>query len=72
MNEFAIDDAFEHARAVMQIIQVTDPALIAEACRSKDLDKTNPGKQAMSNFAGPHGYHTLLTGLSDARWKVVR
>ncbi len=56
----------------MQIIQVTDPALIAEACRSKELDRTNPGNRALSIFAGPHGYPTLLTGPSDARWRVVR
>ena len=51
---------------------MTDPALIAEACRSKDLDRTNPGNRAFSTFAGPHGYPTLLTGPSDARWRVVR
>ncbi|CAL5225848.1 g8631 [Coccomyxa viridis] len=56
----------------MQVIQVTDPALIAEASRSKELDRTNPGNRALSIFAGPHGYPTLLTGPSDARWRVVR
>ena len=61
-----------HAPNAMQIIQVTDPALIAEACRSKDLDKTNPSTQALANFAGPHGYHTLLTSQSNTRWRAVR
>ena len=51
---------------------MTDPALIAEASRSKELDRTNPGNRALSIFAGPHGYPTLLTGPSDARWRVVR
>lgn len=72
MTVTAPDHLSYYACTSMQIIQVTDPALIAEACRSKDLDRTNPGNRALSIFAGPHGYPTLLTGPSDARWKVVR
>ena len=54
-----------------QIIQVTDPAIIAEALRSKELDK-RVMSPALNYFAGPHSLPTLLTGVSDERWKAVR
>ena len=55
----------------MQILQVTDPAIIAEALRNKDLDK-QPLSQALNFFAGPHSLPTLLTSGSNERWKAVR
>jgi len=55
----------------MQILQVADPALIAEALRSKDLDK-RPMNAALDYFAGPHSLPTLLTNASNERWKAVR
>ena len=55
----------------LQILQVTDPAIIAEALRNKDLDK-QPLSQALNYFAGPHSLPTLLTSGSNERWKAVR
>ena len=55
----------------VQILQITDPAIIAEALRSKDLDK-RPVNEALNYFAGPHALPTLLTNESNARWKGVR
>ncbi len=55
----------------MQILQVTDPAIIAEALRSKELDKKTVS-DALNYFAGPHALPTLLTAESTERWKVVR
>ena len=55
----------------MQILQVTDPAIIAEALRSKDLDKRTVSN-ALNYFAGPHALPTLLTNESNERWKAVR
>ena len=56
---------------LMQIIQCTDPAIIFEALRNKDLDK-RPLSPALNYFAGPHALPTLLTGVSDEKWKAVR
>lgn len=53
------------------VLQITDPALIAEALRNKDLDK-KPVNDALNYFAGPHSLPTLLTSESNARWKGVR
>ncbi len=55
----------------MQILQVTDPAIIAEALRNKDLDK-QPLSKALNYFAGPHSLPTLLTSGSNERWKASR
>ena len=55
----------------MQVLQITDPALIAEALRNKDIDK-KPVNDALNYFAGPHSLPTLLTSESNARWKGVR
>ena len=55
----------------MQILQVTDPAIIAEALRSKDLDKRTVSN-ALNYFAGPHALPTLLTNESNERWKASR
>ena len=55
----------------VQVLQVTDPAIIAEALRSKELDKKTV-LDALNYFAGPHGLPTLLTAESTERWKVVR
>ena len=55
----------------MQVLQITDPALIAEALRNKDLDK-KPVNDALNYFAGPHSLPTLLTSESNARGKGVR
>jgi len=57
--------------AGVQILQVADPALIAEALKSKDLDK-RPMNAALDYFAGPHSLPTLLTNASNERWKAVR
>ncbi|CAL5222409.1 g4768 [Coccomyxa viridis] len=53
------------------ILQVTDPAIIAEALRNKDLDK-QPLSKALNYFAGPHSLPTLLTSGSNERWKASR
>ncbi len=55
----------------LQILQVTDPAIIAEALRNKDLDK-QPLSKALNYFAGPHSLPTLLTSGSNERWKASR
>ncbi|CAL5219591.1 g1454 [Coccomyxa viridis] len=55
----------------INILQVTDPAIIAEALRSKELDKKTVS-DALNYFAGPHALPTLLTAESTERWKVVR
>jgi hypothetical protein len=52
---------------------VTDPVLIAEALRSRDLDKASSKVfTGLNKFAGPHGLPMLLTAASDERWKSVR
>lgn len=55
----------------LQILQVTDPAIIAEALRNKDLDK-RAVSSALNYFAGPHSLPTLLTSASNESWKAVR
>ena len=58
----------------MQILQITDPALVAEALRNKDLDKRLLKSELRSHsyMAGPHSLPTLLTSVSNERWKRVR
>ena len=55
----------------VQVLQVTDPAIIAEALRSKELDK-KPLSKAFQEFAGPHGLPSMFTAPSDERWKGAR
>jgi hypothetical protein len=57
----------------VQIIQVTDPVLIAEALRSRDLDKPSSKVSfGLNKLTGPHALPMLLTAASDERWKSVR
>ena len=58
--------------ACLQFIQVTDPAIIAEALRSRELDKKPLAGGGINNFASPKGYLSLLTSPSNERWKAVR
>ncbi len=61
-----------HVRIALQFIQVTDPAIIAEALRSRELDKKPLAGGGINNFASPKGYLSLLTSPSNERWKAVR
>ena len=54
------------------MIQVTDPALIAEALRSRDIDKDPRNAGGLNAFASPHNIPMLLTASSNERWKAVR
>ena len=55
----------------IQVLQVADPAIIAEALRNKELDK-QPLSPAFNYFAGPHGLPTIFSAPSNERWKGVR
>lgn len=57
---------------VLQFIQLTDPTLIAEALRSRELDKRRMAGGGLNGFASPHGLDTLLTSPTNERWKAVR
>ncbi|EIE20661.1 cytochrome P450 [Coccomyxa subellipsoidea C-169] len=52
-------------------IQVTDPAIIAEAVRSRELDKKPLAGGGINNFASPKGHYNLLSSPSNERWKAV-
>ena len=61
----------QHKFMCAQVLQVTDPAIIAEALRSKELDK-KPLSSAFQEFAGPHGLPSMFTASSNERWKGAR
>ena len=56
----------------VQFIQVTDPVIIAEALRSRDLDKKPLVGGGINSFASPKAFYNLLTSPSNERWKSVR
>ncbi|CAL8468141.1 g7680 [Coccomyxa elongata] len=53
-------------------IQVTDPVIIAEALRSRELDKKPLVGGGINSFASPKAFYNLLTSPSNERWKAVR
>ena len=58
---------------LLQLIQLTDPVLIAEAIRSRDMDKAGSlGASGLNKFSSPHNLPNLLTSTTNERWKAVR